>query len=486
MRVLLVSTYELGHQPLGVAGPASALREAGFDVDVADLSVEALDRRRVELADAAVFAVPMHTATELALEAAGRLRRERPEVPFAFVGLYAGVLEGNGLVREGDLLAAGEAGGPLLEWLAARQGGGVRPGQGEARPLLDIGPATLGPTPLPARELLPPLEAYARLEQGALCSVAASVEASRGCNHRCRHCPVAALYHGRSRAIELESVLADIAQVVAAGARHVSFADPDFLNRPRHALAVARGLGERFPGVSFDATVKVEHVLRHAALWPELAALGLAFVVSAFESTDDAVLAALDKGHTASDEREAVRVLRSAGIEVRPSWLPFTPWTTPGALAGLLTFSAEADLVWNTDPVQYSIRLLLPRGSLLLDDPDPVLAEAVRAAFGSQGGVGGDWAASVPWRHRERRLDELQAEIASLAQSDAAAGRAPDESFSRLWSLSLDAGVPLAPEPPPPDDRVASSLRGPLRPRLSEPWFCCAEPTSAQLDIVRR
>jgi len=40
MRVLLVSTYELGHQPLHVASPAALLRRVGHDVRCLDLSVE--------------------------------------------------------------------------------------------------------------------------------------------------------------------------------------------------------------------------------------------------------------------------------------------------------------------------------------------------------------------------------------------------------------------------------------------------------------
>ena len=46
---------------------------------------------------------------------------------------------------------------------------------------------------------------------------------------------------------------------------------------------------------------------------PELAASGCLFVVSAFESVDDAVLTILDKGHTARDETRAIVTLRAAG-----------------------------------------------------------------------------------------------------------------------------------------------------------------------------
>jgi hypothetical protein len=276
------------------------------------------------------------------------------------------------------------------------------------------------------------------------------------------------VYRGRSRLIEAAAVLEDVAQVVAGGAGHISFADPDFLNRPRHALEVARALHAGFPALTFDATVKVEHILRHRELWDELRDAGLLFIVSAFESVDDAVLARLDKGHTAADEAVALEVVRSAGIELRPSWLPFTPWTTLASVGALLEFVAEQDLVSSTDPVQYSIRLLLPNGSLLLESPDETLARSLQ---GVRDG-------STSWVAPEAALDELQARIAERAE------QADDEplefTFAAIWQLARSAGAPLGAEPPQPV--VRPWLAGRLRPHLTESWFCCAEPTGAQLQ----
>ena len=228
----------------------------------------------------------------------------------------------------------------------------------------------VGRRSLPARDLLPPLDRYARLDIDGEQRLVGAVLATHGCAHRCRHCPVPVVFDGRVRRVDEDAVLADIAQLVAAGAEHITFGDPDFLNAPPHARRIVAAMHERFPDVTFDCTVKVEHVLRHADLWPEFAASGCVFVVSAFESVDDAVLERLDKGHTAADAARAVTILRDAGIEVRPSWLPFTPWTTRDDLVALLDFVYDHDLVGSIDPVQYSVRLLLPEGSLLLDHPD--------------------------------------------------------------------------------------------------------------------
>lgn len=479
MRVLLLSTYELGHQPLGIAGPAAALEAAGHETRGVDLAKTGWPDEAIVWAEAAVVSVPMHTATRLALGVIGRLRSEQPRLPLACHGLYAQVLEGSELLRPGDLLVAGDPVPALLDWLTSA---GAAGDEGLPGVTVYLGspssPAASSPTSRssarPLRRGLPPLADYACLLQGGASVTAASVEASRGCNHRCRHCPVAGVYRGRSRPVSVPSVLADIDQVVAAGAGHISFADPDFLNRPRHALEVARALHAAHPGVSFDATVKVEHILRHRTVWPELAECGLVFVVSAFESVDDTVLDLLDKGHTADDERLALAIVRAAGIEVRPSWLPFTPWTTAESVAGLFLFAAEQDLVWSTDPIQYAIRLLLPRGSLLLADPDPVLAGALTGQVDEVG--------SASWVAPDPVLDALQQELALVAEAASGAAEPPDVTFSRLFGVARSAGAPLPAEPPAPVVRAPQPAGS--RPRLSESWFCCAEPTGAQFRAV--
>ena len=74
MRVLLVSTYELGHQPVHVASPAAALRAGGHDVRAIDVSVQAWDRALVDWADGVAFSVPMHTAMRMAVALAASVR----------------------------------------------------------------------------------------------------------------------------------------------------------------------------------------------------------------------------------------------------------------------------------------------------------------------------------------------------------------------------------------------------------------------------
>ncbi len=445
MRILLVSTYELGHQPLHLASPAARLLADGHEVRCLDLAVEHWDTERFAWADQVAFSVPMHTAMRLAVPAVDRVMIERPELSVAFYGLYAAI----GPQTLSATRIVGEYEDELSRWAAGAVDG--------HHSRIDLGKKSFLK---PARHLLPSLDLYAKLEIEGERRLAGYVEASHGCRHRCRHCPIPAVYDGRYRVTGLETVLADVGQLMEMGARHITFGDPDFLNAPRYALDVLREVSLSFPGLTFDLTVKVEHILQHSEIWHELAALGVVFVVSAFETTNDQVLALLDKGHTASDMAMAVKILHAAGIAVRPSWLPFTPWTGTGDLADIMRFLADHDLYGSTDPVQMSIRLLLPEGSLLLDVPEtaPFLT-----------GYDADLL-TYTWRAADPTIDHLQQELALLAERGV---DGPWETIAQMWHLVMD-GQPL------PDQSEN------IPPRLTEPWFCCAEPTSQQLAGVRR
>src|SRR4051812_21586557 len=425
MRLLLVSTYELGHQPLHVASPAAALRAAGHEVRCLDLAVERWRAADVEWAERVAFSVPMHTAMRLAVRAAEQVKRARPELPVCFYGLYAPVSRDRTLGRVADQLIAGEYEPALLRWVAGE----------EAGPLVQLGRGSFS---LPARDLLPPLETYAHLALGGEERPVGYVEASHGCVHMCRHCPIPSVYDGRIRIVAADTVLADIEQLVAMGARHITFGDPDFLNGRKHSLAIVRAMHERFPELTFDCTTKVEHVLEFAHLWPELAACGCLFVVTAVEILSDAILARLDKGHSARQAGDAVALLREHGIEPRPSLMPFTPWSEHEDVADVVRWIERHDLVGNVDPVQLSIRLLVPEGSLVLerDDWD-------RGAYDPE---------ALSWRWTSE-LDPLQRDIAAIAE------RGGGFAEIRAAVLGSEAGQILA-----------GSVEG--RPRLTEPWFC--------------
>lgn len=454
MPVLLISTYELGRQPVHIASAVGHLQAAGHQVDALDLAVEEWSDDLVARADAVALSVPMHTASRLALDAADRIRMTRPDVPLAAFGLYAPVVAAR-LAELGGVAIAGEVDAALARWASDPAGG---------RSLtVELGrDAAHATAPRPVRDLLPGIDRYAALEFApGDTRLVGTVEATHGCAHRCRHCPVPTVYNGRIRIVHEDTVLADVDTLVAAGAQHITFADPDFLNGVHHARRVVDAMHGAHPDITFDCTVKVEHILRDPGLWPRFAAAGNLFVTSAFESVDDHELARLAKGHTAADAAAAVSILRGAGIDVRPTWLPFTPWTTPASLVDLVDFVADHDLVPNVDPIQYTIRLLLPDGSLLLDEPG--LAALLTGRDASGLGFG--------WRSPDPFLDELQPRVAARVEAATDA----DESIASTYTAVRDL-FGAARRTITVDDRP--------RPRLTESWFCCAEPSCAQTSTI--
>ena len=311
---------------------------------------------------------------------------------------------------------------------------------------------------MPSRAALPSIKKYAHLERDGRMELVAYTETTRGCLHRCRHCPIPPVYGGRFFAVPRDVVLADVRQQVEAGARHVTFGDPDFLNGPTHALAVARALHAEWPDVTFDFTAKIEHLLRHRRHLPALREAGCLFIVSAAESLSDTVLAHLQKGHTREDVALALALTREAGIALRPTWVAFTPWTTVDDHRAWLDYLETEALIDAVDPVQYGLRLLVPPGSLLLESEGmkPYLGPLEQETL------------SHRWTHPDPRMDTLQAETA------AAVARAVEEKadapaiFDRVRALAAAAaGVP-APTP------VAGGMsKGRTRPpRLTEAWFC--------------
>jgi radical SAM superfamily enzyme YgiQ (UPF0313 family) len=282
--------------------------------------------------------------------------------------------------------------------------------------------------------------------------LAGYVEASRGCLHTCRHCPVVPVYGGRFFVVPAETVLADVRQQVAAGAEHITFGDPDFLNGPGHVLKIVRALHAEFPRLTFDFTTKVEHIIQHRTLFPELRELGASFVVSAFESVSDEVLRRLHKGHTAADLDDALDVLTAAGLPVQPTWLPFTPWTTLDDYLALLAWIRRRELIAHVPAVQLSIRLLVPPGSALLGDPDAAdwLGPLDAANF------------SYTWRNPDPCVDELQRRVAALAES----GGDAYATFAAIERLVYGLAGRRPPTAAPPTHLA------PAPPRLTEDWFC--------------
>jgi radical SAM superfamily enzyme YgiQ (UPF0313 family) len=273
------------------------------------------------------------------------------------------------------------------------------------------------------------------------------------------------VYNGRFRIIPREIVLADVRQQAAAGARHISFGDPDFFNGPTHALRIVEAVHEEFPELTYDVTIKVEHLLVHAELLPVLQQTGCLFVTTAVESVDDRVLAILDKGHTKEDFLQVVRLFDEIGLSLTPTFVAFTPWTTLDGYLDLLKVIAGLGLIRSVAAVQLAIRLLIPPGSRLLE------LAAIRALVGPL-----DEAALVyPWSNADSGIDKLQTRVQALVQR--AGTKSNDQLFGEIWRLAHDHAGRCAPPVP-----AMGTRRTPAQ--LSEPWYCCAEPTREQFALL--
>jgi radical SAM superfamily enzyme YgiQ (UPF0313 family) len=413
------------------------------------------------------IAVPMHTAMRLGVRVAERARAVNPTAAICFYGLYA-ALNAEYLLRTcADAVIGGEYEAALVA--LAREV--IKSGSGRLSEVAIPGVRTRTrhtppvvariPFAAPDRAELPPLDRYAKLVIGSETTLAGYVEASRGCLHTCAHCPITPVYGGRFFVVPRDIVLADIRAQVAAGATHITFGDPDFLNGPGHSLAVLRAMRAEFPTVTFDATIKIEHIIERRHVFAELRALGCAFVVSAVESLSADVLRHLRKGHSRRDVIEALRVLEDADIPMRPTLVAFTPWTTARDFMDVLDFVAEQGLIEHVAPVQYTIRLLAPPGSALLEADDAArwLGALDEENF------------TYRWRHPDPRMDALQVELAALVEEATACGASNAEIFA---AIRVCAARTLEIEPGAAFAGVAignSPARRPI-PHLTEAWFC--------------
>lgn len=458
MKAVLISTYELGRQPFGLASPAAWLRERGVEVSCLDLSVQELDREAVAAADLIAFYLPMHTATRIAGAAVPCIREINPAAHLCFYGLYASVNEAYLRRLGADTILGGEFESGLVALAERLAGGNGHPPQPPA-PAISLARQRFR---VPDRTGLPPLERYAflHLPSGGRRTVGYT-EATRGCKHLCRHCPIVPVYGGTFRVVQREVVLEDVRRQIAAGAGHVTFGDPDFFNGPTHAVKLVEALHQEFPELSYDVTIKIEHLLQHADLVPVLRDTGCLFVTSAVESIDPQILEFFDKRHSREEFVRVVSLFREVGLTLNPTFVTFTPWTTLRGYRELLETLLELDLIGSVAPIQYAIRLLIPAGSRLLE-----LAETreVVEEFDSEALV-------YPWRHPEPRVDRLYQQVLAAVQQGQAESEDRHQIFARVWRLaeeSCQAAVA---------DRLAGRELDQAPPRasvpyLSEPWYC--------------
>jgi hypothetical protein len=150
--------------------------------------------------------------------------------------------------------------------------------------------------------------------------------------------------------------------------------------------------------------------------------------------------------------------MNQVGIPLRPSLMPFSPWETLASYIALLQFFEDRRLIEHVDPVHFSIRLLIPPGSALLNtvEGEPWLGELDPAAY------------TYRWRHPDPRMDTLQCQLAALVEEAQRVQADPIATFFHIKSLALAANGQ--------DMCVSCAIQayGPEKvlPHLTETWFC--------------
>ena len=455
MKILLISTYELGRQPFGLASPAAWLRKRGHAVTCLDLSRQALAEQAVREAGLIAFYVPMHTATRLTLQLLEPIRRSNAHAHLCAYGLYAPLAAETLRAHGVESLFGGEFEQALVDLAEHLSGLSANP---RIHPLdSNISLARLRFV-TPDRSDLPTLKNYAHLvmPEGEHRQVGYT-EASRGCKHLCRHCPIVPVYNGVFRIVDREVVLSDIRQQVKAGAQHITFGDPDFFNGVGHAVPLVEALHREFPELTYDVTIKVEHLRENTELLKTLRETGCLFIVSAVESLDNAILEKLQKGHSREDFFGVVEECRRAGLSLQPTFVPFTPWTTYANYLDLLEQLRRLKLIGAVAPIQLAIRLLVTAGSRLLE------MDEIRERIGPFDAK----SLIYPWKHSVPGIDRLCEELQDIVSSAEKSKQGRAAIFEKIWRAAnraaerhieeKDLGMPVAVAPVP---------------YLNEPWYC--------------
>ena len=460
-RIVLISPYDLGRQPFALAEPAALFRSADFEVECLDLSQQKLTGDILEPASVVFLYLSMLTATRIAVEAMPRIQQMAPRARIAVFGWYAPVNE-NFLRQLGaDAVFGGESETDMLRYAESISAADDHPARQQKVVTLKRIDFMV-----PDRHSLPALEKYSQLifPDGHR-RIMGFTETTRGCKHLCRHCPVVPVYNGRFYAIPVDIVLADIRQQLAQGAQHISFGDPDFLNGPLHAKRVIETMHEEFPSLTYDAVIKIEHLIKYPDFLPFLRDTGCILVTTAVESVDDTILEYLEKGHSAAEFEQVVSLMKQHDIALAPTFIPFTPWTTVSNYIDLLNKIAELKLIISVNPVQLSLRLLIPNGSRILELPkeETCVTDFNPASLG------------YTWVHKNPDVDALQVNIRNWTEQAESEGLSRLDIFNGIRRIALKAAGRN-------DKDVTEEQCGEPVPTHSESWYCCAEPTEQQLS----
>ena len=421
VKIVLISTYELGRQPFGLASPAAWLRGCGHAVTCLDLSREPLNQQAVREARLIAFYVPMHTATRLTLELLESVHRLQPKAHLCAYGLYASLSAESFRAHGVNSLLGGEFEQSLMDLAEHLEPLSASP---QIHPLdTSVSLARRVSKSRTAKDCRR-CGSYAHLvlPNGEHRTVGYT-EASRGCKHLCRHCPIVPVYNGVFRIVDREVVLADIRQQVAAGAQHITFGDPDFFNGVGHAIPLVQALHREFPALTYDVTIKVEHLLQNSRI--AAGRCGKRDACSSFPRSSLWTTASCRNCRRATRARISFVSSKNAVGRYHSNRRLFhlPPGRHSENYLDLFENLRRLHLIEAVAPIQLAIRLLIPSGSLLLNYPE------VREMVGPF-----DSGALVyPWKNPHPGVDRLAEEIHEIVAASEKMKRSRTATFEQLW-----------------------------------------------------
>ncbi|MFW8635312.1 arsinothricin biosynthesis radical SAM protein ArsL [Cribrihabitans pelagius] len=399
---ILVSIFEGGYQPLNALTGLAALRNAGHDTDFLDAYVEGYDIERLKAYDTIIFPVPLYDSLNSAIQLSRELDAAGCTAEKVMFGQYATINASYLSGRYADHVVSGEWEVPLVS-LMNRKAGGQEPVVNvfshAASPEQTLQMLKLrGTMAKPLRQAAPHLSKYPQPHLTNLMGeekIVGGLELTRGCHHKCTYCSVYSAYDGKVLLGDVDQIIEDIDVLVEQGMEHMTFIDAEFFNATRRSFDALARIHKRHPGLTFDFTTRVDHILENRDRLGELREHGVRVITSALEFPKEEVLQQVRKEVTVEDLKESVRLVQDSGIVLNPTFIMFNPWVGLEDFPRFHDFLVETGMEDAVDPVQYETRLHLYKGSPLLKN------DSIRALRLEEQEFHYDWF------HPDPRVDEL-------------------------------------------------------------------------------
>jgi radical SAM superfamily enzyme YgiQ (UPF0313 family) len=398
MNVALVSTFDAGMQPLALASAAAYLKHSGIECVAFDAFQSKVSEHDLEDYNLVVFSVPGFESLEGATALAADVRRLRPATAVGFVGTYAALNANALLERYADWIILGDFEESLVKICQRiRNQEDIRDVPGVLREPGRVSPVRgLSEWYVPDRTVVPVISAY-RYEPAnrffLRSVIVGNVETTRGCRFKCTYCSVFAAYQGKVSVVPTDVVLADIEQVVRAGAEHICFVDAEFLNAPNHSLDIVRQMHALFPHLTFDFTSRADLIAADRQRLQELVECGATWVTSAFEFPKRSVLQVFNKGFGPEQLDATVKIAKEVGLTVNPTFVLFNPWVSADDIKAAIKYIEDREL--NLEDVQFRTRLWLYKGSPLLEN------------WEVQSRITKEHEFHYEWRHRDIGVEQM-------------------------------------------------------------------------------